>query len=106
MATRRTPPVVLVHDADAVHADLVAALEAADPSSRPGLQEALSVVERHRASTDEQRTARWVRRTLRDAGADPERDHVHAVRTLREAVPGLGLIAANDLVKSAGRDRP
>ncbi|MEW1546470.1 hypothetical protein [Streptomyces tsukubensis] len=101
MAIKRTPPVVILHDADAVHADLLTALESADPSLRPGLQEALRIVEHHRLLTDEQRTAEWVRRTLRDAGIDPAHDHVRAVKTLREAIPGLGLIAANDLVRTS-----
>ncbi|GGZ20831.1 hypothetical protein GCM10010387_12260 [Streptomyces inusitatus] len=106
MAFKRTLPFVLLHDADDVHADLVTALETADPSSRAGLQEALRIVERHRALTDEQRTGEWVRRTLRDAEADPVHDHVRAVKVLREAAPGLGLVAANDLVKASGEDRP
>ncbi|MER5770637.1 hypothetical protein [Streptomyces sp. NPDC001985] len=105
MAPKSKPPVVLLHDVEAVHADLVTALEAAGPSSRPGLQEALRIVGHHRSLTDEERTAEWVRRTLRDADADPARDHVHAVKALREAVPGLGLIAANDLVRTSGRGR-
>ncbi|AZK97476.1 MULTISPECIES: hypothetical protein [Streptomyces] len=103
MATRSTPPVVLLHDVDAVRADLVTALESADPSLRPGLEEALRIAERHGALTDEQRTGEWVRRTLRAADTDPAADHVRAVKALREAVPGLGLIAANGLVKAAGR---
>ncbi|MFJ8228899.1 hypothetical protein ACIQ9E_02905 [Streptomyces sp. NPDC094448] len=101
MATKRTPPVVVLHDVDAVHADLLAALETDDPSLRPGLQEALRRVEQHRLPTDRQRTAEWVRRTLRDADIDPARDQVRAVKALREAVPGLGLIAANDLVRTS-----
>ncbi|MFI1018775.1 hypothetical protein [Streptomyces sp. NPDC020965] len=102
MASKRTLPIVLLHDVDAVRVDLLGALESADASSLPGLREALRIVERHTALTDEQRTEEWVRRTLREAGVDPVRDHVRAVKTLREAVPGLGLIAANDLVKMVG----
>ncbi|MEU8760736.1 hypothetical protein [Streptomyces sp. NPDC048659] len=93
-------PIVVLHDLEDVRAELVAELGAAGEAERPGLEAALRVVDRRAAVDDGEHVRRWVSRTLAAAGVDPAQDFVRAVKTLREAAPGLGLVAANDLVKS------
>ncbi|MEV7289717.1 hypothetical protein AB0O01_35075 [Streptomyces sp. NPDC093252] len=100
MAARNAPPFLVLHDLDAVKAEITEALATADETRRPGLEAAARIVDRHLTHSDEQRTRDWVRRFVQDSGLDAERDQVRAVKALREAVPGLGLIAANDLVTS------
>lgn len=99
--TADNSPILVLHDLEAVRLELLIARETADERQCAGLSAALAIVEHHWAMTDEQRAREWARRLLRDAGVDPARDAVRAVRTLREAAPGLGLIAANVLAKSA-----
>ncbi|WP_336605623.1 hypothetical protein [Streptomyces sp. BA2] len=99
MASKNEPPIVVLHDLEDVRSEINAALETASDNRRPGLQAALDILNRHATATDDQRIRQWVRRTLSEAGVEPD-EHVRAVKALRDAVPGLGLIAANDLVKS------
>ncbi|MFF1923680.1 hypothetical protein ACFVW8_24290 [Streptomyces sp. NPDC058221] len=103
--TVKKSPILVLHDLDTVRAELVIARETADARQRAGLGAALAIVEQHWATTDEQRTREWARRVLRTAGVDPASDHVRAVRTLRRAVPGLGLVTANSLVTSVRSQR-
>ncbi|MET8828463.1 hypothetical protein ABZX40_22825 [Streptomyces sp. NPDC004610] len=100
MAGRNAPPFLVLHDLDAVKAEITTALATADDTQRPGLEAAARIVDRHLTHSDAQRTQDWVRRFVQDTGIDVEREPVKAVKALREAVPGLGLIAANDLVTS------
>ncbi|MBC9719553.1 hypothetical protein H9Y04_44395 [Streptomyces sp. TRM66268-LWL] len=100
MASKNAPPILVLHDLDTVKEELTAALETADPQHRTGLEEALRIVDRHSAVSDDERTREWARRLIRDAGIDAARDQVRAVKAVRDAVPGLGLIAANSLVNS------
>lgn len=98
--TTKKSPILVLHDLDTVRAELVIACATADARQRAGLGAALAIVEHHWTTTDAQRTREWARRVLRDADVDPANDHVRAVRTLRQAVPGLGLVTANNLVLS------
>ncbi|MEU1134376.1 hypothetical protein ABZ383_31720 [Streptomyces sp. NPDC005900] len=101
MVSKSKPPIVVLHDLEDVRSEINATLETACENQRPGLQAALDILNRRATATDDQRVREWVRRTVSEAGVEIDEDHVRAVKALRDAVPGLGLIAANDLVKSA-----
>ncbi|WP_369204505.1 hypothetical protein [Streptomyces sp. PU-14G] len=101
MARKNASPIVVLHDVESVRTEIAAALRTADPQHRAGLEEALRLVDRYAEVTDEERTREWVRRVVEDAGVDLDSHHVRAVKALREAVPGLGLVDANNLVNSA-----
>lgn len=101
MVSKNQPPIVVLHDLEDVRLEINVALEAASESQRPGLQAALDILNRCATATDDQLVREWVRRTVSEAGVEIGEDHVRAVKALRDAVPGLGLISANDLVKSA-----
>ncbi|MFJ3221385.1 hypothetical protein ACIPLC_36380 [Kitasatospora sp. NPDC086801] len=100
MFTKNAPTIVVLHDLDDIRAELLAELQTAGAAERPGLEAALRLVDRQVTVAHEERVRRWVSRTLSAADVDPALDPVRAVRVLREAVPGLGLISANDMVKS------
>ncbi|MFF3001921.1 hypothetical protein ACFVTF_03825 [Kitasatospora sp. NPDC057940] len=100
MFTNDTHPIVVLHDLDDVRAELLAEIRTAGAAERPGLEAALRVVDRQVIVADEERVRRWASRILAAADVDPALDMVRAVKVLRDAVPGLGLISANDLVKS------
>ncbi len=93
------PPVVVLSDLDAARAALGRALDAADDTTRPGLQRAAAILDDVRPSQDDLVLA-WARRVLGDAGIDPRSDEVGAIRRLREAVPGrMPLLPATLLVR-------
>ncbi|GHF80097.1 hypothetical protein GCM10010504_56000 [Streptomyces griseus] len=75
-------------------------LDSAGEAEQPGLRKALHLLDQRATATDEQLVREWATRTLSRAGVNPAQDHVRAVKVLRETIPGLGLRAGNDLVKS------
>ena len=91
--------VFIIRDSRNVEAALRQALETADAHERAGLQRALTVVEQTVGLPDAQVRRRWVRDMLERAGVDAASDSVSAVKVLRQAVPGLSLAAAYQLVK-------
>jgi hypothetical protein len=99
--TKKELSVVVLRDADGVKAALQAALAQAAPEERPGLERALAVVAEASAATDEELRARWVRQRMEAAGVRGPADSVEAIKALREAAPGLSLLSAVQLAKSA-----
>ncbi|WP_372350394.1 hypothetical protein [Streptomyces sp. KL116D] len=93
--------VLVLRDADVVAAALREALLDASPEERPGLELAASLVESTAAVTDPQLRARWVRARLAAVGFTGDVASVAAVKALRQAEPGLSLLAAVELQKAA-----
>ncbi|MZE70391.1 hypothetical protein [Streptomyces sp. SID5789] len=98
--------VLVLRDADVVAHGIRQALAAATPEERPGLEAAAAVAERAAAASDAQLRARWVHERLAAAGHEGPVDSVQAVKTLREAAPGLTLLSAVQLTKDAAAHRP
>ncbi|GAA2565844.1 MULTISPECIES: hypothetical protein [Streptomyces] len=109
MIGRLAPPdlnVLLLRDADIVAHRIRQALAEATPEERPGLERAAALVEQAAAAPDAQLLARWVHERLTAAGHEGPVDSVRAVKTLREAAPGLSLRQAVKLTKDAAAHRP
>ncbi|MFD5806183.1 hypothetical protein ACGF3J_09875 [Streptomyces sp. NPDC048171] len=98
--------VLVLRDADVIAHGIRQALAAATPEERPGLEAAAAVAERAAAASDAQLRARWVHERLAAAGHEGPVDSVQAVKTLREAAPGLTLLSAVQLTKDAAAHRP
>lgn len=99
--TKKELSVIVLRDADGIEAAVHAALEHAAPEERPGLERALAVVAEASAATDEQLRARWVEQRMEAAGVRGPADSVEAIKALREAAPGLTLLSAVQLARSA-----
>ncbi|WP_030421853.1 hypothetical protein VM636_05165 [Streptomyces sp. SCSIO 75703] len=100
----RKPPeiaVLVLRDADVVARALRQALAEAAPGERPGLERAVTVVERAADTSDAELRSRWVHERLAAVGHEGPADSVRAVKALRDAVPGLSLLAAVRLSKEA-----
>ncbi|MGW1541125.1 hypothetical protein ACWCPM_12955 [Streptomyces sp. NPDC002309] len=93
--------ILFVRDADAAVAALRRALAEAGPEERPGLERAVALAEQVAAATDDEARARWVRERLDAVGYEGPTDSVAAIKHLREAAPGLSLLSAAQLAKSA-----
>ncbi|MFA3876177.1 hypothetical protein ABS735_21240 [Streptomyces sp. MMCC 100] len=109
MFGRLAPPelnVLVLRDADVVAHGIRQALAEATPEERPGLERAAALVEQAAAAPDAELFARWVHERLAAAGHEGPADSVQAVRTLREAAPGLSLRQAVKLSKAAAAHRP
>ncbi len=98
--SKHEPHILILRDLESLRDEIVREMESADQAEQPGLRKALHLLGRRTTATDEQLVQDWVTRTLSRAGVDPAQDHVRAVKVLRETLPGLGLRAGNDLVKS------
>ncbi|MFK0280769.1 hypothetical protein ACIQVL_09905 [Streptomyces sp. NPDC090499] len=97
---RKNTFVLTIRDADGIAAALRQALAEAAPEERPGLERAVALVES--TAADESRLrARWVRSRLAAAGFTGDITSVAAVKALRQAEPGLSLLAAVQLQKDA-----
>lgn len=93
--------VLFVRDADIATEALRRALAEARPEERPGLERAAALVEQVAAASDADVRARWVRERLDAVGYEGPADSVQAIKHLREAAPGLSLLSAVQLAKSA-----
>jgi hypothetical protein len=85
---------VVIRDSDVVAANLRQALAEASMDARPGLEHAIALVEATAGDTETRLRARWVRSRLADVGFADDLTSVAAVKALREAEPGLSLLAA------------
>ncbi|MFH8439967.1 hypothetical protein ACH4D3_01875 [Streptomyces sp. NPDC018026] len=109
MLGRLAPPelnVLVLRDTDVAAHDIRQALAEATPEERPGLERAAALVERSAAVPDAELLARWVHERLAAAGHQGPVDSVRAVKTLREAAPGLSLRQAVKLTKDAAAHQP
>ncbi|MGW6581763.1 hypothetical protein ACWF76_20705 [Streptomyces globisporus] len=93
--------VLVIRDAPDVVAGLRRALETAPDAERPGLERALALAEESAARPDAELRGRWVRRRLDAAGHEGPADSVEAIKTLRQAEPGLTLLQAVTYAKEA-----
>ncbi|MFG2133912.1 hypothetical protein ACGFNV_39970 [Streptomyces sp. NPDC048751] len=93
--------VLLIRDADLVAATLRQALADASPEERPGLERAAALVESTAAATDGRLRAHWVRSRLASVGFTGDITSMRAIKALRQAEPGLSLLAAVELQKEA-----
>ncbi|MFD9099148.1 hypothetical protein [Streptomyces collinus] len=98
---RKSDVVLTLRDADVVAAALRQALAEASPQERPGLERAAALVEATAAASESRLRARWVRARLAAAGFSGDIASVAAVKALRQAEPGLSLLAAVQLQKDA-----
>ncbi|WP_017592093.1 hypothetical protein [Nocardiopsis potens] len=101
MFRRPQANLIVLRDIDSAVEALREALAAADPAEEPGLLRALAILEQE---TDPDPRLRWTRQVLADAGIDPREKKVHAVKAVRDALPGLSLQQAVDLVEKAAAD--
>lgn len=91
---------IVLHDVDRVRTELQRALDTANNIDAPGLRLALNILEAAVASDTEVRT-QWVMQVLESEAINPATNEMHAIRSLRQALPGLGLAAATQLVEEA-----
>ncbi|MEU5896185.1 hypothetical protein [Streptomyces venezuelae] len=99
--TKRELMVIALRDTDAVADELRAALATADDRDRPGLERAVEILARTAAVPDTEVRGRWALNQMAAAGHTGPADSVHAVKALRQAEPGLSLVAAVQLSKEA-----
>lgn len=93
--------VIVVRDADAIGAALRQALETAAAEERPGLERALAVVADAAGAPDAEVRGRWAGGRIRAGGHQGPLDSIAAVKALRRAEPGLGLLQAVQLSREA-----
>ncbi|MFR0359282.1 hypothetical protein [Streptomyces sediminimaris] len=92
---------VVLRDADVIAAALRRALADASPTERAGLERAVAIAESTAAATGSEVRAHWVRFRLAAVGFTGDLASVAAVKALRQAEPGLSLVAAVQLQKEA-----
>ncbi|GGX38684.1 hypothetical protein GCM10010515_01150 [Streptomyces fructofermentans] len=92
---------VVLRDAEAVAEAVRRALDGATPEERPGLERAAALVEEAAAASGAELRARWVAERMAEAGIESGYDSVAAIKALRGAAPGLGLLQAVQLAKEA-----
>ncbi|MFJ3231550.1 hypothetical protein [Streptomyces sp. NPDC086787] len=98
MFTKKETHIVVLNELDRARVALQEALHGAEGTpDAPGLRRALEIVDGIGAGEDPQ--VRWVREVLTGRNIDPRESEIHAIKALREAQPGLSLIAAVDLVR-------
>jgi hypothetical protein len=96
MLTKRETHLIALNDLDAAREAVENALDGASSDERPGLQRALEIIDA--VSTREDPRRRWTRNVLDEAGIDVHAQEVHAVKAVRERLPGLSLSGAVGLV--------
>lgn len=93
--------VLLLRESQDISSALRLALETASDAERPGLERALALVAEAAAVPDAELRGRWARRRMAASGYSGPWDSVAAVKALRQAEPGLGLLQAVNLSKDA-----
>ncbi|MFI1730567.1 hypothetical protein ACH40E_15320 [Streptomyces acidicola] len=93
--------VLVLRDADVIAASVRQALAEAGEEERPGLERAAALIERAAAAHDDDLRARWVHERLAAAGYEGAPDSVAGIKALRQAEPGLSLLTATQLAKTA-----
>ncbi|MFD8717582.1 hypothetical protein ACFV2H_06005 [Streptomyces sp. NPDC059629] len=93
--------IVVIRDAQVVAAALREALVGASAETRAGLERAVAVVESTAAVTAGRLRGDWVRARLADVGFSGDLTSAEAVKALRQAEPGLSLLAAVQLRNDA-----
>ncbi|MEU3027510.1 hypothetical protein ACPCBC_20550 [Streptomyces incarnatus] len=98
---RKHDHVLVIRDADVVSSVLREALAQASPEERPGLEHAVALVESAAGATEAKLRADWTRARLAAVGFTGDLSSVAAIKALRQAEPGLSLLAAVQLQKEA-----
>ncbi|WP_030348499.1 hypothetical protein [Streptomyces sp. NRRL S-1022] len=98
---RKQDLVLVIRDSDVVAAALREALAGASQEERAGLERAVAVVGATAGASEGRLRADWVRGRLADVGFGGDIESVAAVKALRQAEPGLSLLAAVQLQKEA-----
>ncbi|KOV94243.1 hypothetical protein [Streptomyces sp. NRRL B-3648] len=98
---RKQDLVLVIRDSDVVAAALREALAGASQEERAGLERAVAVVGATAGANEGRLRADWVRGRLADVGFGGDIESVAAVKALRQAEPGLSLLAAVQLQKEA-----
>ncbi|MEV5146099.1 hypothetical protein [Streptomyces sp. NPDC052727] len=93
--------VLVIRDSDLVAAALREALAGASEEERAGLERAVALVGATAGASESRLRADWVRARLADVGFTGDLASVAAVKALRQAEPGLSLLAAVQLQKDA-----
>ncbi|MET8767982.1 hypothetical protein [Streptomyces sp. NPDC004658] len=93
--------VLVIRDSDLVAAALREALDGAPEEERAGLERAVALVGATAGTSEGRLRADWVRARLADVGFTGDIASVAAVKALRQAEPGLSLLAAVQLQKDA-----
>lgn len=98
MFSKKETHMVVLNDLDEARAAIQRALnDATGSDTAAGLRRALEIVDGIGDGRDPR--VRWAAQVLAEAELDPREQEVKAVKALREALPGLSLIAAVDLLK-------
>ncbi|MGW2101902.1 hypothetical protein ACWCPX_30260 [Streptomyces olivaceoviridis] len=97
--------VLVIRDSDLVAAALREALDGAPEEERAGLERAVALVGATADASEGRLRADWVRARLADVGFTGDLASVAAVKALRQAEPGLSLLAAVQLQKDAVAQR-
>ncbi|MFF5535591.1 hypothetical protein ACFY71_24440 [Streptomyces cinerochromogenes] len=99
--TKRQDLVLVLRDSDLVAAALREALDGASEEERAGLERAVAIVGETAGASEGRLRADWVRTRLADVGFTGDITSVAAIKALRQAEPGLSLLAAVQLQKEA-----
>ncbi|WP_370421548.1 hypothetical protein AB8O64_25145 [Streptomyces sp. QH1-20] len=93
--------VLVLRDTEAVADAIREALAGASDAERPGLERAAAIVAEYGGRPAAEARVEWVRGVLAEAGVDPVKHEVRAVKAVRDAERGLSLLAAVELVREA-----
>ncbi|MGX8908415.1 hypothetical protein ACR820_24830 [Streptomyces netropsis] len=93
--------VLVLRDTEAVADAIREALAGASDAERPGLERAAAIVAQYGGRPEAEARVEWVRGVLAEAGVDPVKHEVRAVKAVRDAERGLSLLAAVELVREA-----
>ncbi|GGN09341.1 hypothetical protein [Streptomyces fuscichromogenes] len=86
--------IVVIRDAQVVAAALREALASASAETRAGLERAVAIAEATAEDTAGRLRGDWVRARLAEVGFSGDLTSAAAVKALRQAEPGLSLLAA------------
>ncbi|MFF5855542.1 hypothetical protein ACFY8B_07860 [Streptomyces sp. NPDC012751] len=100
-AGRTHDSVLVIRDSDVIVAALREALAGASEEDRPGLERAVALAGATAGAGEGRLRADWVRARLAGVGFTGDVASVAAIKALRQAEPGLSLLAAVQLQKEA-----
>ncbi|MEV4000494.1 hypothetical protein ACFYPK_32920 [Streptomyces halstedii] len=94
-------PLAMLRDAHVIGGVIRQAMVDASPEEIPGLERAAQLIGEQQSVADSEVRDRWVHQVLSQAGVPSDAKHPEAVKAVREAAPGLGLVHASQIVKDA-----
>lgn len=93
--------VLVLRDTEAAADAIREALAGASDAERPGLERAAAILAEYGGRPEAEARVEWVRGVLAEAGVDPVKEEVHAIKAVRQAERSLSLRAAVELVNEA-----